>query len=88
MEFKADIGVIGALEAEVKEIISRLANHRTEVVGSIEFNLGELGEKKVVVARCGVGKVFAAICPPPSCKFGCRRSSRQEPSSLGYSFCR
>ena len=62
MEFKADIGVIGALEAEVKEIISRLTNHRTEVVGSIEFNLGELGEKKVVVARCGVGKVFAAIC--------------------------
>ena len=37
MEFKADIGVIGALEAEVKEIISRLANRRAEVVGSIQL---------------------------------------------------
>lgn len=62
MEFKADIGVIGALDAEVREIISRLENRRSETVGSIEFNLGELFGKRVAVARCGVGKVFAAIC--------------------------
>ncbi len=62
MEFKADIGIIGALEDEVREIISRLDNKTTEKVGSIEFNLGELFGKKIVIARCGVGKVFAAIC--------------------------
>ena len=62
MEFKADIGIIGALEDEVREIISRLYNKTTEKVGSIEFNLGELFGKRIVIARCGVGKVFAAIC--------------------------
>ena len=62
MNFNADIGIIGALDAEVQEIISRLENRRTEIVGSIEFNLGELGGKRLAVAKCGVGKVFAAIC--------------------------
>jgi len=62
MEFKADIGIIGALEDEVSEIISRLDNKTTEKVGSIEFNLGEIFGKRIVIARCGVGKVFAAIC--------------------------
>ena len=62
MSFKADIGIIGALNDEVREIIGRLENRVTETVGSIEFNLGELYNKKVVIARCGVGKVFAAIC--------------------------
>ena len=62
MEFKADIGIIGALEDEVREIISRLEDRQTETVGSIEFNLGKLFGKNVVIAKCGVGKVFAAIC--------------------------
>lgn len=62
MSFIADIGIIGALQDEVAEIISRLENKETEVVGSIEFNFGTLYGKNVVVAKCGVGKVFAAIC--------------------------
>lgn len=62
MSFKADIGIIGALEDEVRELISRLDGRVCETVGGIEFNLGTLFGKRVVVARCGVGKVFAAIC--------------------------
>ena len=62
MTFKADIGVIGALDAEVREIISQLEDCRIETVGSVEFNLGRLYGRNVVVVRCGVGKVFAAIC--------------------------
>lgn len=62
MGFKADIGIIGALNDEVREIISRLDGRVSETVGSIEFNMGTLYGKKVVIARCGVGKVFAAIC--------------------------
>ena len=62
MSFKADIGIIGAMDDEVREIISRLQDKKTEMISGIEFNLGELFGKKVVIAKCGVGKVFAAIC--------------------------
>ena len=62
MSFKADIGIIGALSDEVSEIISRLDGRITEQVGGIEFNTGSIYGKNVVIARCGVGKVFAAIC--------------------------
>ena len=62
MSFKADVGIIGALNDEVSEIISRLIDRNTEQVGGIEFNTGSLYGKNVVIARCGVGKVFAAIC--------------------------
>ena len=61
MNFKADIGIIGALSDEVASIISLLEDRRTEQVGSIEFNTGSLYGKNVAVAKCGVGKVFAAI---------------------------
>ena len=62
MNFKADIGIIGAMSAEVDELISRLEGHEVEVFSGIDFHLGLLFGKRVVVARSGVGKVFAAIC--------------------------
>ena len=62
MEFKANIGIIGAMDDEVRELIAMLDEKSTEVVGSIEFNTGILYGKNVVIARCGIGKVFAALC--------------------------
>lgn len=59
---KADIGIIGALTDEVAHIIELLENRERSVVSGIEFNYGKIGAKNVVVARCGVGKVFAALC--------------------------
>ncbi len=59
---KVDIGIIGALADEVAELISRLENHKCERLGSLDFHLGELCGRSVVIAKCGVGKVFAAIC--------------------------
>lgn len=57
-----DIGIIGALADEVSDLISRLKGHTVQALGSIDFHLGELEGKSVVIAKCGVGKVFAAIC--------------------------
>ena len=59
---KIDIGIIGAMSVEVDALIAKLENRTEEIVGSIRFNRGCLCGKNVVVARCGVGKVFAAIC--------------------------
>lgn len=58
---KADIGIIGALNEEVEELISKLTDHAAEEVGSILFHTGKLEGKSVVIAKCGVGKVFAAL---------------------------
>ena len=56
------IGIIGAMDAEVNGLIEKLSNHKIETVGAIEFHTGKLFYKNVVIARCGVGKVFAAMC--------------------------
>ncbi|MBO5879431.1 MAG: 5'-methylthioadenosine/adenosylhomocysteine nucleosidase [Clostridia bacterium] len=57
-----DIGIIGAMDSEVNGLVARLENAKSEAVGGIKFYTGELFSKKVVIARCGVGKVFAAMC--------------------------
>lgn len=59
---KVDIAVIGAMEPEVLGLIGEMTDHKTEKVSGIEIHLGKIGEKAVAVARCGIGKVFAALC--------------------------
>lgn len=59
---KVDIGIIGAMEPEVEAIIDTLADRDCESVSGIAFYTGRIGEKTVAVAKCGIGKVFAAIC--------------------------
>ena len=57
-----DIGIIGAMDAEVNTLISHLGKYTSERFGSVTFHTGELYGKRVVVAKCGIGKVFAALC--------------------------
>ena len=56
------IGLIGAMALEVENLVKELENKREEQVGGIRFYLGTLMGKEVVLAVCGVGKCFAAIC--------------------------
>lgn len=57
-----DIGIIGAMEPEVAILKEKIKYRRTKTVSGIEFYTGYIFDKKVVLARCGIGKVFAAIC--------------------------
>ena len=59
---RADFGIIGAMEPEVNSLISMLNSHEEKTLGGITFHCGKLLGKSVVIARCGIGKVFAAIC--------------------------
>ncbi len=59
---KVDIGIIGAMQTEVEAIIAALTEHASETVSGITFHTGVISGKRVAVARCGIGKVFAAIC--------------------------
>ena len=56
------IGIIGAMDIEVQQLRDVLVNPKVQVISGIEFTEGIMAGKDVVVAKCGVGKVFAAIC--------------------------
>lgn len=56
------IGIIGAMDIEVDMIKSLVKNPVTQTISGVEFVSGILRGKNVVVARCGIGKVNAAIC--------------------------
>ena len=55
-------GIIGAMDVEVAILRSMMKNARTETVSGIDFIIGSLEGRRVVLARSGVGKVFAALC--------------------------
>ena len=56
------IGIIGAMDIEVSGLLSGMSNIEKKVYGGIEFTKGILCDKEVVIAKCGIGKVFAAMC--------------------------
>lgn len=56
------IGIIGAMEVEVASLKEKMENKETKTVSGIEFVKGTLCGTEAVVAKCGVGKVFAALC--------------------------
>lgn len=59
---KVDIGIIGAMEPEVEALICALGEKSSDTVSGITFHTGKIAGKSVVVAKCGIGKVFAAMC--------------------------
>ena len=56
------IGIIGAMSDEVDGLISKLEGAKSTLICGVKFYTGALFGKPVVIARCGVGKVFASIC--------------------------
>ena len=56
------IGIIGAMDIEVDALIEAMDGIEEKIISSIRFVKGKLFGKDVVVAKCGIGKVFAAIC--------------------------
>ena len=56
------IGIIAAMDVEMKSLRSYMENTETEVISGIRFVRGTLEGRDVVTAVCGIGKVFAALC--------------------------
>lgn len=56
------IGIIGAMELEVDALKARLVDCTVTLRAGMEFYEGILNGTDVVVVRCGVGKVNAALC--------------------------
>lgn len=56
------IGIIGAMEEEVSQLVNKMTNiEKTEIAGMI-FNKGLINNKELVVVKSGIGKVNAAMC--------------------------
>ncbi len=56
------IGIIGAMDIEVDGLISLMSDKNEEKISGIKFVRGKIANKDIVIAKCGIGKVFAAIC--------------------------
>lgn len=56
------IGIIGAMATEVESLQKIMNLRETVTVSGIDFFVGTIHGKDVVVAKCGVGKVYAALC--------------------------
>ncbi|MBQ8163086.1 MAG: 5'-methylthioadenosine/adenosylhomocysteine nucleosidase [Clostridia bacterium] len=56
------IGIIGAMDIEVNGLISEMSEKSSENISGIDFIRGKLYGKEIVVAKCGIGKVFASVC--------------------------
>jgi len=55
-------GIIGAMEEEISTLKSKMEIIETKVAAGCEFLKGRLDERDVVLVKCGIGKVNAAIC--------------------------
>ncbi len=56
------LGIIAAMTVEADLIKEKMTNKTTEDISGITFVSGKLGTWDVVIAVCGIGKVFAALC--------------------------
>ncbi len=56
------VGIIGAMDEEVSQIVEAMELTETYERASMKFMKGKLLDKDVVIVRSGIGKVNAAVC--------------------------
>ena len=56
------IGIIGAMEEEIIVIRRKMTIKETKIIASMEFYAGDMNGQEIVLVRCGIGKVNAAVC--------------------------
>lgn len=62
------IGIIGAMEIEVKSLVSAMENPNKTESANLVFYIGKLKGKDITVVKSGVGKVNAALCAQILCR--------------------
>jgi len=55
------IGIISAMDSEMKELVHLLKDKKKKMHAGLDYYTGKLEGKDVVICRCGVGKVNAAM---------------------------
>lgn len=71
---KETIGIIGAMDVKVNSLKEAASIAKTTEIAGMEFCQGTLDDKKVVIVKCGMGKVNAGICANTLINdFGCTK---------------
>lgn len=55
------IGIIIAMDKEFVQLREMLSNATTSTIGGKDFTIGEVCGKEIVMQKCGIGKVNAAV---------------------------
>lgn len=58
----SNIGIVGAMEEEVILLRDKINDKKIIRIAGMDFYKGRVENKEVVLVRCGIGKVNAAIC--------------------------
>ena len=66
--WKGATGVICAMDEEIERFRSDMRVQETRVVSGVEYRCGTLLGKRIVVVRCGMGKVNAAVSAQTLCR--------------------
>ncbi len=56
------IGIIGAMQSEVEALFEQMSSKEKININNLTFYKGKLFDKDVVIVKCGIGKVNAALC--------------------------
>lgn len=56
------VGIIGAMDEEIAALKEKMVIDEVKHYASLEFYTGKMFDKEIVVVRCGIGKVNAAMC--------------------------
>lgn len=56
------IGIIGAMQSEVEALFEQMTSKEKIDINNLTFYKGQLFGKDVVIVKCGIGKVNAALC--------------------------
>lgn len=56
------LGIIGAMDVEIELLKKALCEQEIKKIGESVFYSGKINGKPVVIAKCGIGKVRAALC--------------------------
>lgn len=62
MKRKVTLGVIGAMESEIKRLLAKMGDCQVDERYGLRFYVGELAGQRLVLVKSGVGKVMAARC--------------------------
>lgn len=54
-------GIISAMDLELRELVEKLEDRKTETLAAVTYYTGKLEGRPVVLCNCGVGKVNAAM---------------------------